>query len=116
MRANPRNHTAGGIRQFKSPEKTKLMRLSFIAYTIEGLANPPYKTEIERAKFCNDNLGVPYIETKPFKFEDLQKYEDRISKLDFEVDGVIVGVNNLEDHEQLGRRGDTETGLSLIHI
>jgi len=110
LRANPRNHTAGGIRQFKSPEKTKLMRLSFIAYTIEALANPPYKTEIERAKFCNDDLGVPYIETKPFKFEDLQKYEDAISTLDFEVDGVIVGVNNLEDHEQLGRRGDTETG------
>ena len=110
LRANPRNHTAGGIRQFKSPEKTKLMRLSFVAYTIEGLANPPYKTEIERAKFCNDKLGVPYVETKPFKFEDLQKYEDSISKLDFEVDGVIVGVNNLEDHEQLGRRGDTETG------
>ena len=110
LRANPRNHTAGGIRQFKSPEKTKLMRLSFVAYTIEGLANPPYKTEIERAKFCNDDLGVPYIETKPFKFEDLQKYEDDISKLDFEVDGVIIGVNNLEDHEQLGRRGDPLTG------
>ena len=110
LRANPRNHTAGGIRQFKSPEKTKLMRLSFVAYTIEGLANPPYKTEIERAKFCDEKLGVPYVETKPFKFEDLQKYEDSISKLDFEVDGVIVGVNNLEDHEQLGRRGDTETG------
>ena len=86
------------------------MRLSFIAYTIEGLANPPYKTEIERAKFCNDELGVPYVETKPFRFEDLQKYEDGISKLDFEVDGVIVGVNNLEDHEQLGRRGDPLTG------
>ena len=110
LRANPRNHTAGGIRQFKSPEKTKLMRLSFVAYTIEALANPPYKTEIERAKFCNDKLGVPYVETKPFKFEDLQKYEDNISKLDYEVDGVIIGVNNLEDHEQLGRRGDTETG------
>ena len=110
LRANPRNHTAGGIRQFKSPEKTKLMRLSFIAYTIEGLANPPYKTEIERASFCNDKLGVPYVETKPFKFEDLKKYEDGISKLDFEVDGVIIGVNNLEDHEQLGRRGDPLTG------
>lgn len=110
LRANPRNHTAGGIRQFKSPEKTKLMRLSFIAYTIEGLANPPYKTEIERAKYCNDDLGVPYIETKPFKFEDLQQYEDAIPNLDFEVDGVIVGVNNLEDHDQLGRRGDTVTG------
>jgi DNA ligase (NAD+) len=110
LRANPRNHTAGGIRQFKSPEKTKLMKLSFIAYTIEGLANPPYATEIERAKWCVEKLGVPYVETKPFRFEDLQQYEDEISSLDFEVDGVIVGVNNLEDHEQLGRRGDPLTG------
>ena len=110
LRANPRNHTAGGIRQFRNPEKTKLMKLSFIAYTIEALADPPYKTEIERANFCNDELGVPYIETKPFRFEDLQQYEDDILGLDFEVDGVIVGVNNLEDHEQLGRRGDPLTG------
>ena len=110
LRANPRNHTAGGIRQFKNPEKTKLMKLSFIAYTIEALANPPYKSEIERAKYCSEELGVPYIETKPFRFEDLQTYEDEIPNLDFEVDGVIVGVNNLEDHEQLGRRGDPLTG------
>ena len=110
LRANPRNHTAGGIRQFKKPEKTKLMKLSFVAYTIEGLDNPPYKTEIERAKWCNDKLGVPYIETKAFRFEDLQKYEDGISKLDFEVDGVIIGVNSIEDHDQLGRRGDPRTG------
>ncbi len=110
LRANPRNHTAGGIRQFNSPKKTEMMRLSFVAYTIEGLADPPYKTEIERAEFCHEQLGVPYIETRPFRFEDLQKYEDDIPGLDFEVDGVIVGVNNLEDHEQLGRRGDPLTG------
>ena len=110
LRANPRNHTAGGIRQFKSPKKTEAMRLSFVAYTIEGLANPPYQTEIERSKFCSKELGVPYVETKPFRFEDLQTYEDDIPTLDFEVDGVIVGVNNLEDHEQLGRRGDPLTG------
>jgi DNA ligase (NAD+) len=110
LRANPRNHAAGGIRQFKNPEKTKRMRLSFIAYTIEALANPPYKTEIERSQWCVKKLGVPYIETKPFKFEDLAKMEKGIPKLDFEVDGVIVGVNNLEDQEQLGRHGDPRTG------
>ncbi len=110
LRANPRNHTAGGIRQFKNPEKTKLMRLSFVAYVIEGLADPPYRTEIERAKWCQDELGVPYVETKPFRFEDLQKYEDAVPTLDYEVDGVIVGVNIIEDHDQLGRRGDPLTG------
>ena len=110
LRANPRNHAAGGIRQFKDPTKTKRMRLSFIAYTIEAQADPPYKTELERAKYCNDELGVPYIPTKIFKFEDLAKMEDGIPKLDFEVDGVIIGVNDLEAQEQLGRHGDPVTG------
>ena len=110
LRANPRNHTAGGIRQFKDPKKTKSKRLSFVAYSIESLDNPPFKTEIERYQFCNDVLGVPYVEAKPFRFEDLQKLEDGVPKLDFEVDGVIIGVNNLEDQEQLGRHGDPRTG------
>ncbi|MEM9825814.1 MAG: NAD-dependent DNA ligase LigA [Planctomycetota bacterium] len=110
LRANPRNHAAGGIRQFKKPEKTQAMRLSFIAYTIERLDNPPYKTEVERAKYCSEQLGVPYVETKPFRFADLAKMEAAVPDLDFEVDGVIIGVNNLEDQEQLGRHGDRETG------
>jgi len=110
LRANPRNHAAGGIRQFKTPEKTKLMRLSFIAYTIEALANPPYKTELGRANYCRTKLGVPYIETEPFRFERLEQLESAIEELDFEVDGVVIGVNNLEDQEQLGRHGDPRTG------
>lgn len=110
LRANPRNHTAGGIRQFKDPTKTKRMRLSFIAYTIKAQDNPPYKTELERAEYCSDKLGVPYIPTKIFKFEDLAKMEAGIPKLDFEVDGVIIGVNDLEAQEQLGRHGDPRTG------
>lgn len=109
-RANPRNHTAGGIRQFKTPEKTKRMRLSFVAYSIEGLANPPYDTEIGRYEFCKKVLGVPYIEADLFRFSKLQTLEDHISQLDFEVDGVIVGVNNLKQQEQLGRHGDPLTG------
>ena len=110
LRANPRNHAAGGIRQFKKPEKTELMRLSFIAYTIEALANPPFKTEIERSKFCRKKLGVPYIETEPFRFERLEELESAIEGLDFEVDGVVIGVNNLEDQDQMGRHGDPRTG------
>ena len=110
LRANPRNHAAGGIRQFKDPKKTKTMRLSFVAYAIEGLANAPYKTEVERSKWCSEKLGVPYVKTKLFKFEDLEKMENAVPELDFEVDGVIIGVNNLEDQEQLGRHGDRDTG------
>ncbi|MFN3193999.1 MAG: NAD-dependent DNA ligase LigA [Aureliella sp.] len=110
LRANPRNHAAGGIRQFKTPSKTKDMRLSFVAYTIESLANPPYRTERERAEYCQNQLGVPYIDTHDFEFEKLAEMEAGIGELDFEVDGVIIGVNNLEDQEQLGRHGDPVTG------
>lgn len=110
LRANPRNHAAGGIRQFKNPKKTRKMRLSFIAYAIESLANPPYQTEIERAQWCTHELGVPYCETTLFEFDDLARKEAAVPELDFEVDGVIIGVNNLEDQEQLGRQGNRDTG------
>lgn len=109
-RANPRNHAAGGIRQFKNPEKTARMRLSFIGYSIEGLADPPYRTEQGQATWCREVLGVPYCETRPFRFEDLAQMEADVPNLDYEVDGVIVGVDNLEDQEQLGRHGDRATG------
>lgn len=110
LRANPRNHCAGGIRQFKNPENTKNMRISFVAYSVEGVSNPPFETEIERAEWCSKKLGVPYVETKAFSFDDLALMESNVPNLDFEVDGVILGVNNLEDQEQLGRHGDRNTG------
>jgi DNA ligase (NAD+) len=110
LRANPRNHAAGGIRHFKEPEKTKKMRLFFIGYAIEGLDNPPYKTEIERAKFANQKLGIRFVQVRPFNFEDLQMMEDNVPDLDYEVDGVVISVNNFEDQEDLGRHGNKPTG------
>lgn len=110
LRANPRNHAAGGIRQFKEPKKVIKQRLSFIAYGIENLDNPPYKTEVERAKWSNQVLKVPFVQTRLFNFYDLQKMEDYVDNLDYEVDGVIIGVNDLDIQEQLGRHGDSKIG------
>ncbi len=109
LRANPRNHAAGGIRQFKNPEKTKLMRLSFVAYTVEGL-DGEFSTEIERSVFCREELGVPHIEVEPFVFGRLQEMEDQVSELDYEVDGIVISVDSLEDQIDLGRHGDPRTG------
>lgn len=110
LRANPRNHAAGGIRQFKDPTKVKDMRLSFIGHSVEGLTNPPYKTEIERAKWCNKDLGISFVQAREYNFHDLKKMEDNVPNLDYEVDGVVIGVDNIEDQEQLGRHGDNKTG------
>ena len=109
LRANPRNHAAGGIRQFRNPEKTKLMRLSFVAYTIEGL-DGEFNTETERSQYCRDVLGVPHIEVEPFDFERLQQMEDEVPDLDFEVDGVVISVDSLATQLELGRHGDPRTG------
>lgn len=104
---NPRNYAAGSIRQFSNPLVTKERKLSFTAYSILGMS---FKTEIERAKYCNARLKIPFVQVRPFRWQDLQKLEDLANKLDYEVDGVVISVNNLEDAEQMGTHGNTPTG------
>lgn len=108
--ANPRNYTTGSIRQFKDPQKTKTRELSFVAYRILGLHPSPFKTERECAIWCNKTLKIPYVRTEfwnPTLFEDLER---KVPELDYEVDGIVVSFDNLEEQEQLGTHGDTADG------
>ena len=108
--ANPRNYTTGSIRQFTDPTITRKRKISFRAYSVIGLANPPYKTEIERAKWCNKILGVPFVRVEEFNYDDLQAMENKVDELDYEVDGIVISVNDLEDAEQLGTYGSSING------
>jgi len=108
--ANPRNFTAGSIRQFKDPKVTKERRLSFTAYRILGFDDAPYKTEIGMAKYCAKTLKIPFVQTRPFRVTDLAMMEENVPNLDYEVDGVVISVENLEDSEQLGTVGGSDTG------
>lgn len=114
---NPRNYTAGSIRQFVDPEVTKHRGISFTGYSILNWSskNPefntcPFKNEIERAKYSNAVLKIPFVQVRPFRFQDLSNLEKIASSLDYEVDGAVISVNSLEDQEQLGNHGDTATG------
>jgi len=112
---NPRNYSSGSIRQFANPNITKERRLNFTGYSILGWHSQdntpaPFKTEIERAKFSNQKLLIPFVQVRPFRWIDLQPLEDHQGQLDYEVDGVVVSVNNLEDAEQMGTHGGTSTG------
>jgi len=110
-RANPRNHTAGGIRNFKDPEKVATMRLTFIAYAIEGHEEPlPYKTETERAKYCAKELGITHVQIRPFNFNQFAQMEANVKELEYEVDGIIIGVDSLQQQTELGRSGDSKIG------
>ena len=114
LRANPRNHAAGAIRQLDSA-KTKAGKLNFIAYSVENFdGSTPYKNEIERAKWVNQKLGIEdeicFVRVTPFKDKsELQEMEDLVSELDYEVDGVVLSVSDLEEQEQCGKHGNSVT-------
>lgn len=112
LKKNPRNHTVGALNQHKDPSKTKNGRLSFVGHSIVNFddANQYYKTEIERAIWCNKVLKVPFVRVTKHKFEDLDDLETKAKDLEYETDGVVLKVNNLEDQEQLGNQGDVPTG------
>jgi DNA ligase (NAD+) len=103
--ANPRNYATGSIRQFKDPSKTKTRQLSFTAYSILNHDNPDYKTEIERMEWCEKNLGIPFATLTTYEEDTLETMERDLTDLDFEVDGAVLSLNDLEDQDQLGTYG-----------
>ena len=107
--SNQRSAAVGGIRQFNDPEKTKHHLVTFIAHGITQ-ANPSYKTEIEKAIWCNKQLGIQFVQTRTFNFYDLAKMETAAPALDYRVDGVVIGVDSLDEQTQLGTHGDKPDG------
>lgn len=113
--ANPRNFTAGSM-GLDDPAHLKGRELSFKGYAIENLDNPPYKTELERAKWCNTELGVSFVQVRKFTRETLDKMEGYFDDLDYEVDGVVISVDNLEHQKKLGKRGNSDSGNPIGKI
>ena len=105
--ANPRNAAAGSVRQLDSRVAAK-RGLDYMAYFIPNPVEYGIKTQSESLKFLKE-LGfltnyklngiandtdeiISYIESLGEKRDDLP----------FEIDGVVIKVNNLEDEEKLG--------------
>lgn len=107
-KANPRAHTAGSMNQ-KTAKKMKDRGLRFTAYNVVDIKNPPYKTEIERAKWTS-KLGFHYVRTFYFDFKMLKTFEENHRRLDFMVDGVVISVNDLELQKNMGHSGNKLTG------
>lgn len=108
--ANPRNMTAGAMNPQGEPKVVRDRRVSFIAHSIEGLDNPPYKTAIERAKWTNKTLGVKFVRVEPLQFAKLAELETLSKDLEYETDGIVVEVNWLIAAEAMGRHGGAPNG------
>ena len=110
--ANPRNYATGSIRQFKDPSITKERGLYFCAYII--ISDDPMiakmTDEVVKAKYCAQVLKIPYVQIRPFRYDSLEVMEKLAPTLDYEVDGIVISVRNLEDREQMGTHGDSPSG------
>lgn len=108
--ANSRNYVAGQMGR-DDPEDMKNSRLRATFHSISGFdeADQYYTTEIECAKWANGkdglNLGC-YVQVQPHRFEDLAKMEAEAPSLPYDVDGIVLKVNDIGLQQYMGHHGD----------
>ena len=110
---NPRNSAAGSLRQ-KDPSKTAERELSFWSYQLgqlefaDGGTTPPELTT-HRDEFAYiESLGFPVdshvtaLESIDAVAEHCLDWQQRRHDLDFEIDGVVIKVDDKAQRERLG--------------
>lgn len=108
--ANPRNAASGGVRQL-DPKLTAERRLSFFGYAIgnvenvRGVASQHDALEFLRAAGFPVNPHVTLCETIEDVIAFCATWEARRDELDYEIDGVVVKVDDLATQERLGSAG-----------
>ncbi|MBV8748767.1 MAG: NAD-dependent DNA ligase LigA [Candidatus Eremiobacteraeota bacterium] len=108
--ANPRNTAAGGIRQL-DPKMTAERALSFYAYAVGEIdaPNPPQTQSALLAYLralgfrVNEHAhGVPSIRDV---LAFVQEWEAKRDALDYEIDGIVIKVDDLALQARLGTVG-----------
>ena len=110
--ANPRNVAAGSVRQL-DPKITASRHLVFFAY--ELLTNLPLKTHEEkhlvlRALGFKTHIDNKRVETLEDVFKIHKELEQKRESLEYEIDGMVVIVNNNQYFEMLGVVGKAPRG------
>ena len=105
--ANPRNACAGALKLL-DPKLCAARRLRFFAHSVGYSENAEYQTHHEFLAAVR-RWGVPAtprVATLPSMDTTLDyahELMDELHSLDFEVDGLVIKVDSLEQREQLGR-------------
>jgi DNA ligase (NAD+) len=110
--ANPRNAASGGVRQL-DPRLTAQRKLSFFAYA--SFEAPPGgapqdsgpRTQMEVLAQLRDTGFHVNDHIKPAKTIDdvityCRSWEEKRDELDYEIDGVVIKVDDLATQEKLG--------------
>jgi DNA ligase (NAD+) len=112
--ANPRNTAAGSIRQL-DPKLAASRPLSMWCYGVGATQGLEFETHYEVLEWLrghgfrvNSDVGVH--DTVDEVVAACKAWEERRDRLDFEIDGVVVKVNDLDLQRQLGVVGREPRG------
>lgn len=105
--ANPRNAAAGSVRQLDS-RITASRGLDFMAYFIPNHKDYGIKTQEESLKYLRELGFVTNYKLNTVAhnaeeiIKDIKKLAEIRKDLPYEIDGVVLKVNSLEDEDKLG--------------
>ena len=104
--ANPRNAASGSLRQ-KDPNETKKIPLRFIAYTYGFNNKINFKKQSEFLNLLkswgfNTNNHNKVISGIDKLVQNHKELENKRHDLDFDVDGLVYKINNLDLQKRLG--------------
>jgi DNA ligase (NAD+) len=106
--ANPRNAAAGTMRQL-DPKNVAGRPLDIFFYEILSIEGRPFSSHWEALK----QFGQWGLKTNPHRdkasgFRNITSYHEKMSgrrdDLAYEIDGIVIKVNNLEQRQELGVR------------
>lgn len=104
--ANPRNAAAGSVRQL-DPQISAQRNLGMFFYHIDKTTIADVKTQEEALKKLK-KLGLKTcdyykkVQTIDEVLEFCKKWENMREKLPFEIDGIVIKVNDFEQQKQMG--------------
>ncbi len=106
MFANPRNAAAGSVRQL-DPKVTASRPLDFFAYGVGRAEGKEFSTQWEVLNYLREiGFKVSPLIRRFENIQDVIEYHEKVKKerdeLDYEIDGIVVKVNSIEQQERLG--------------
>ena len=112
--ANPRNTAAGSIRQL-DPKLAASRPLSMWCYGVGAVEGLEFETQHEWLEWLREhgfrvNRDVEVHDTVDEVVAACRGWEERRDRLDFEIDGVVVKVDDLDLQRQLGVVGREPRG------
>ena len=104
--ANPRNAAAGSLRQL-DPSITARRELDSIFYSTGYISDRSFKTHWDVLQFLKESgfkisKYAKRIEIRDEIFKFCKEWQKKRDTLPYEIDGIVIKVNSLEQQEKLG--------------